>query len=140
MPEPAARVVGSVSGEYLVRNVTRGTTVSSRALLARSFWSRLRGLLFRPPLGPGDGLVIEPCAAIHTLGMRYPLDVLFVDRLGRVIGLTEMLTPNRLFAGVRGARQTIELPAGAIKASGTALGDMLRLEHRETAGRPDLVS
>jgi len=113
-----------------VRNITRGTIVASRAVRARSFWARLGGLLLRPPLESGDGLVIEPCASIHTLGMRYPIDVLFVDRNGSVVGLSEQLQPNRLYAGARRATRTIELPAGAIAASGTRLGDSLVFDGR----------
>lgn len=123
-PRPARNDTGC----RRIVNATRGTTLSSRAQLAHSFWSRLLGLLFRPPLRSGEALVIEPCASIHTLGMRYPIDVVFLDRRGKVLGLCEGLRPNRLYAGARGARQTIELPLGAIGVSGTRRGDMLRIE------------
>lgn len=112
----------------ILHNITRGTVVASRAILARSFSSRLFGLLLRPQLGPGEGLVIEPCSSVHTIGMRYTIDVLFVDPQGRVVGISEQLPPNRWYAGARRARQSIELPAGAIAASNTAIGDLLRIE------------
>ena len=72
---------------------------------------RMRGLLWRPALAPGQGLLIAPCNSVHTFGMRYAIDVVFLDREGRVLKVHAALRPFRM-AMARGARQVIELAAG----------------------------
>jgi uncharacterized membrane protein (UPF0127 family) len=109
-------------------NESRGTTLAKRAEVARSFWRRFRGLMGRPSLPADGGLVIEPNSSIHTFWMRFPIDVIFTDRGGRVVGLREAMPPHRPYAGARGAYRTIELPAGTIARTSTALGDQLRFE------------
>ena len=71
----------------------------------------MRGLLWRPALAPGQGLLIAPCNSVHTIGMRYAIDVVFLDREGRVLKVCPALKPLRM-AMARGARQVIELAAG----------------------------
>lgn len=113
---------------YRITNTTRNTIVAQRAERARSFLARLRGLMFRAALPPDGGLVIEPNNSVHTFWMRFPIDVVFVDRQDRVVGMTAAMPPNRPYAGTRGARRTIELPVGAIAASHTQVGDTLAFE------------
>lgn len=72
---------------------------------------RMRGLLWRPALAPGQGLLIAPCNSVHTFGMRYAIDVVFLDREGRVLKVYPALKPLRM-AMARGARQVIEMAAG----------------------------
>ncbi|HEX6287996.1 MAG TPA: DUF192 domain-containing protein [Herpetosiphonaceae bacterium] len=110
-------------------NTTRGTVLASRAEWARSFWARLRGLMFRSSLPDGGGLIIEPNSSVHTFWMRFPIDVVFVDRQNRVVGLTPAMPPNRPYAGARRARSTIELPAGVIAATNTQIGDTIAFEN-----------
>ncbi len=81
--------------------------------------------MFRDRLAEGAGLVLEPCSSVHTFGMRFPIDIVFVDREGHVIGLVSALPPWRPWAGAWRARRTIELPIGAIEVSHTQLGDVL---------------
>lgn len=95
-----------------------------RVLHARRWYQRLRGLLGRPPLRSGQGLLIEPCNSVHTLAMTYPLDLLFLDRSNRVLGWREQLRPWRA-AGWRGARSTLELPAGSLAAIAPVTGETL---------------
>lgn len=79
--------------------------------MACGFFSRLSGLLLKPPLDPNQGLCLAPCAAIHTVGMRYPLDVVFLDKGLRVCKCVHGLEPNR-FAVCWAAAMVIELPSG----------------------------
>ena len=109
-------------------NETRGTVVAERAEVARSFWSRFWGLMRRRDLPPDGGMLIERTGSIHTFWMRFPIDVIFTDRQGIVVGLREAMPPNRPFAGARRAYGTIELPAGIIQASHTERGDRLRFD------------
>jgi hypothetical protein len=78
-------------------------------------------------LEPGQGLLIYPESSIHMFFMRFPIDVLFVDKDDQVIALREAMLPNRSFASKWGARYVIELPAHVITSTGTQVGDSLRL-------------
>jgi uncharacterized protein len=110
-----------------VVNTTRGQTLADRCDLAKSFLARGRGLLGRAGLAAGEGLVIYPEWSVHSFFMRFPIDVIFCDAQDRVVGLRAKMAPNLPFAGKWGARYVIELPAGAIAATGTQVGDQLTL-------------
>jgi len=105
-----------------------GMKMVSDVRRAATALQRLRGLLFRPPLQTGEGLLLDRCGAIHTFGMKYPLDVVFMDRQGVVIKVSDNIHPRR-FAAARGAFMALELPAGAAKAQGISKAD--KLEWRE---------
>jgi hypothetical protein len=83
----------------------------ARAGYAANTFERMRGLLFRPALEPDEALLIAPCNAIHTAGMRYTLDVAFLDRHDRIRKLVTGLKPWRA-AGCISAGKTLELAAG----------------------------
>jgi uncharacterized membrane protein (UPF0127 family) len=108
-----------------VENPTRGTTLGIHVAVAESWWSRLRGLLNRPPLIRGEGLLLRPCKAIHMRGMRYGIDVAFVDRNDRVIALYHNLMPGRRTRWHWRAAAALELPAGTLHSAGTREGDVL---------------
>lgn len=111
-----------------ITNTTRTSLLSEQCEVARSFLARGRGLMGRPELGAGKGLLIDPCSSIHTFFMRFPIDVVFVNKQQRVVGLRAAMPPGRPYAGAWGARAVIELPAGTIAASRTELGDLLLIE------------
>jgi uncharacterized protein len=113
---------------FSVRNRTRGSTVAANAPLANSYFSRLMGLMGRKPLPAGEGLIIEPCSSIHTCFMRFPIEVLFVDRAHRVLRATAAVQPWRFGPIVPQAHYVVELPAGAVAASNTQVGDVLEWE------------
>ena len=92
-------------------------------------WERIRGLLGRAPLTSRQALLIDPCPSVHTLGMTYPLDLVFLDAHYRVLKLVRKLSPLR-WAGCSGARATLELAPGAIDTLSLNNGDML--QWRET--------
>ncbi len=111
-----------------ITNTTRGTTVAGRVRVASSARDRMVGLLRTPEVLPGEGLLIERSPSIHMFFMRYPIDVVFVDRAGRITRTVSKLRPWRIVAWARGARDCIELRAGAIDESGTVAGDQLAFE------------
>ena len=96
-----------------------------RAWLARTPWQRLRGLLARKPLQAHEGLLLVRCNSVHTVGMRVPIDLIFLDRDRRVIKCVSNLRPFR-FAGAFGARYTLELRAGTRARTALAPGQVLR--------------
>ena len=92
-----------------------------RVPVARSFRSRLVGLAWRDRSRAGPGLLIPRCASVHTFGMRFELDVYFLDGAGRVLSLRRRVPPRR-FLWCRGAAAVLEVPApegGEIAAPGT---------------------
>lgn len=108
-------------------NTTRQATLIQFGRRALSLWSRTLGLMGRAGLPPGSGLVLDPGNAIHTSFMRFPLDVVFLDRGGRVLRTIERMPPWRVSPIVRGARYVLELPPGTIAATATAVGDSVEL-------------
>lgn len=117
------------SNELRAHNRTRNTTLVTRGICATTWWARLRGLLGHAPLKPGEGLVLRGEKAIHTIGMSFAIDVLFLDRAGNVVHLIPAMLPMRLSPFVVHAADVLEMPAGTIAQSGTALNDQIELEY-----------
>lgn len=114
-----------MSRRLAVVNLTRGLPVADRTRVADGWWSRLRGLLGSGPLAAGEGLLLVPCRAVHMTGMRFSLDVAFLDRGGRVVALYPRLAPGARTHWHRQAHLALELPAGTLERTGTASGDTL---------------
>jgi uncharacterized membrane protein (UPF0127 family) len=104
-----------------------GRDTGLHAYRATNFVARMFGLLWRRPLAAGEALWLNPCASVHTLGMRYPIDVVFLDRDGAVVETKTALAPRRM-AGARRARSVLELPANQIGDLGIAPGKRVTLE------------
>ena len=116
-----------MEGDLAAVVVRSGDCLAEHVSVAGSLLARLRGLTARPTLEPGEGLLIKPCNSVHTVGVREPIDVLFLDREGRVARAVHALHPQRVVPYVRGARQVIELPAGTIAQSDIRDGDEIWL-------------
>ncbi len=114
--------------EVCVINETRGLCLAEKAGMAKSFFSRLKGLLGKKELQPGEGLVIMPCSSIHCLGMKFPIDVIYVSSDHRVLELVENLQPNKLGPMIKDSKYVVELPAGTISTTSTRKGDLLLLK------------
>ncbi len=113
-------------------NRTREASLGDRIAWAGTSESRRHGLLGREGLEPGEGLYIVPCQWVHMFGMRFPIDVLFLDRQGKVVGLHHSLRPNRLSKLVWRAEGVLELPAGVLVETRTELGDLVEWISEET--------
>jgi uncharacterized membrane protein (UPF0127 family) len=113
-------------------NRTRGDSVlCARAEVADNLWKRLRGLLGRESLAPGEGMLFRGESSIHSAFMRFRFDAVFMDRDLRVVGLAEDIPPWRARAA-KGARNILELGAGEISRTGLAIGDQLvEIEERD---------
>lgn len=109
---------------YRVFNLTRQVVIAERVEVADRGAKRRKGLLGRDGLGPGEGLWIVPCESVHTFGMRFPIDLVYLDRKKRVRKVRNGVPPWRLSACLS-AHSVIELPAGEVRASMTAPGDWL---------------
>jgi uncharacterized protein len=111
------------------RNTTRDTCLATSIAIADTHWSRLRGLLglAADDFGNGRGLWIVPCHGVHTLGMGFAIDAIYLDDKMNVIHLEHELRPWR-FAPVRGnAFSVLELPSSTANKTGTAVGDKIEI-------------
>jgi len=112
-----------------VRNVSRdGTALGSRVVVADTVWKRLKGLLGAPPLQPGEGMLLDPCQAVHMYGMKQALDVAFLGGEGHVIAVYHDLRPGQRSKYHGKARQALELPVGTLSETDTRVGDRLRVQ------------
>jgi uncharacterized membrane protein (UPF0127 family) len=93
-----------------------GRCIARRLYMAHSFQSRCLGLLSRSAMPKEEGLLLVPGGTIHTLGMRFPIDVVFLNRQMRILGLAEHVRPWRIRVAPRGTRRVLELAAGQISA------------------------
>lgn len=108
----------------IVNRTLSGSIVCARTEVADTIFKRLRGLLGRASLAPGDGMLFRGESSIHSAFMRFRFDAVFMDRELRVVGLAENIPPWRA-RSARGARNVLELAAGEISRTGVALGDEL---------------
>jgi uncharacterized membrane protein (UPF0127 family) len=108
-----------------VVNTREGQELGSRVKLADGWLSRLRGMLARPAPLPGEGMLLSPCRSVHMFGMRFPLDVAFLDAGGSVVASYPALRPGARTRWHRRAAHALELPAGTLETSGTQVGDIL---------------
>ncbi len=113
-----------MSGVRII-NRTRGTVLGSRIRVAYTFWSRMRGYLGRPSPAEGEGMLLVPCNSVHTYGMRFPLDLIFLDDSGRVLRSIPRVRPWEKPKRVTSAHYVLEVPAGTIEATETTTGDEL---------------
>lgn len=97
--------------------------IVERATIAVSYWSRFWGLMGRRTLGEEEGLLIEPCSSIHTMFMRFSIDVIFLDKEHRVVKVATV-PPFRAALG-RGSHAVLEVPAGTAERNGLEVGDAL---------------
>lgn len=98
---------------------------SMRVELANTFWSRLVGLLNRSSLDDDQGILLIPCTSIHTFGMRFAIDVVFLDRDGRVLGFADGVRSNRIRMAPRGTVMVLEVADGNRSRTGIHLDDCL---------------
>jgi uncharacterized protein len=115
-----------MSSCFQVVNRARGTVLATHLEVAGSAAERTKGLLGRDGLAPGEGLWIVPCESVHTFFMRFPIDLVYLDRENKVRKVRSAVRPWRISACLT-AHSVLELPAGTIGNSLTEIGDTLEL-------------
>jgi len=110
---------------FTIINCTKGTVLAQRAEVASAFLTRLLGLAFKKSLDPGSGMLFPFCSNVHTFGMRFSIDVIFIDSSLRVVRVIESLSPRRFSPLVRGSFCVVEVAEGDAFESQTKGGDEL---------------
>jgi uncharacterized membrane protein (UPF0127 family) len=111
-----------------VENTTRNSCLGQKIGVADTSLRRMVGLLGQRSLEPGSGLYIEPSQAVHTFGMAFAIDIIFVDKKDRVVGVREAVPPSRMTRPFWKALGVLELPPGTIRATHTEVGDQLKFD------------
>ncbi len=114
-----------------VLNKSKGTVVAERLQVARSLWSRFWGLMGRRELPRGEALLLRSTSSIHTAFMRFPIDVVFIDRSQRVVNVAPEVKPFRVALARRGAHSALELPGGTAAEARVEPGDELVIDDGE---------
>jgi uncharacterized membrane protein (UPF0127 family) len=104
-----------------------GKTISQNIILADTFWCRLAGLITRKDLQPDEGLLIRPCRQVHTWFMSFSLDIVFLDKEGKVIYLLPEMKPGKISPFIKESFQVLELAPGVISAHQLKLGEKLEI-------------
>jgi uncharacterized protein len=119
------RQAEGTEGQFKVLNLTRGTVLATRLEVADSGKKRRKGLLGREDFPPGEGLWIVPCESVHTFFMRFPIDLIYLDKEHRIRKVRRNVGAWRLSACLL-AHSVLELPAGTARSTQTQPGDVLR--------------
>ncbi len=111
-----------------VFNSSKEIFVLQEVEVADSFWYRFKGLMGRAFLEEGKGMLIIPCSHVHTLGMKFSLDIAFLDSNNRVCHLLTGVPAGKLFLGSRYAASVLEAAAGSFAGQKLEQGDHLEFE------------
>lgn len=107
---------------------TTGRVIATKVRIARDYKSRSVGLLNRVSMDKGEGLLIKPCNSIHTFFMKFPIDVVFLDKSSKVVKIVSNLMPWRLSSCMLRGHMTLELPCGSIKEYQVSIGSIVIIE------------
>ena len=118
-------------------NRTRETYLATALAVADGHWTRLRGLLglSADDFRNGSGLCIVPCHGVHTLGMGFPIDVIYLDEGLKVVHVEQNLRPWRVAPVRMQATSVIELPSHTVRETGTGVGDRIEILKEEGVSR-----
>lgn len=106
-------------------HVSTSTTIVQDLHLANSFFSRLKGLLGTNEFKEESGLLIIPCNSVHTMGMKFAIDVIFISKNNQICHMIKAMKPNRLSKIVFASTKVLELPAGTLDRFIMSPGDKL---------------
>ncbi|MBI1922555.1 MAG: DUF192 domain-containing protein [Geobacter sp.] len=99
--------------------------LADNLVVAASILDRMKGLLGKQTMGAGEGVWLKPCMGIHTIGMKFPIDAVFLDKENTVVAINRNLQPNHMTTLHFDASSVLELPAGAADTTSTEVGDKL---------------
>ena len=115
----------------IVKNADRDTVLGEAIEVALTAAQKVKGLLGRDCLADGQGLLFKGCGSLHTFFMQFPIDIIYLDRAGKVLKSSASVRPFKIVAAPLRAYYALELPAGAISKSATRKGDHVRFDEEE---------
>ena len=124
-----------MASRLTVNNLTRDHRLLRCGRIADNLPTRVVGLLLDSTLAEGGGLWIIPCNSIHSIGMRFVFDAVFLDKHLRVVHLVQEMKPWRISKMIFSSHSVLEIPPGLISQSGTQLGDQLEMRKEHFPGR-----
>ncbi|HSQ87816.1 DUF192 domain-containing protein, partial [Romboutsia sp.] len=107
---------------------TENKIIAEDLIVADSFITRLKGLMFKKNFNKGEALIIKPCSSIHTFNMKFSIDVVFISKDNNVLYTIENLKPNRVSPIIRKSYSVLELPAGTIKETNIKIGNKILIK------------
>lgn len=116
-------------GNVIITNFDNGRILAYAGVWAASFFKRLLGLIGQKEICQGEAMVLYPCRAVHCVGMRFVIDVVFLNRSGQVVHIIENMKPGSFSPVIKEACYAVELPAGQICRSETKPGHRLEMVH-----------
>ena len=111
-----------------IYNSTQNNLIADEVKVAKTFIKKTFGLILRNDISEADGLIIKPCNSIHTFFMRFPIDVLFVDRKNKIIALHENVKPWRILPIHFNSSYVIEIKSGQISAKTISRHDIIQID------------
>lgn len=106
----------------------KGVLIASNVKIAESFLKRLVGLLTHKKLNSGEGLLISHCKQVHTFGMRFRIDVIFLSETGEIIYVENDMRSGNISKYIKKAYQVLELKSGAVQEYNIKSGDIIIFE------------
>jgi uncharacterized membrane protein (UPF0127 family) len=110
-----------------LRNMTTGAVLASNVRPAKTFWRRTIGLIGQRTVTSNEGLWIDQCSIVHTMGMHVPIDILFIDRQGYVLRIARSVKPNTSYVACALAHSVVETGAAGDLGHDVLVGDQLAL-------------
>jgi len=110
-------------------NCNQNTMLADKVTVVETFPGRLKGLLGKKRLAKDEAMILKPCKQVHTLFMKFPIDVVFLDEQYRVVHIEENLKSFSISPYVENAKCAVELPAGKVKETGLGMNDRLLLKN-----------
>ena len=120
--------LNSLQKHLKVINTSKKTVIAQEFGFADTFWTRMVGLLNRKSLSPQEALIITRCQSVHMFFMRFAIDVIFVSKENKVVGLVQDLRPFQLSPIYFKSSYAIELDTGSISSTKTEIGDQIEIE------------
>ncbi len=117
----------------MIFNLTQHQLIARQGKMARTYFERFRGLIGTKSFGADDGLWIPKCQGVHTFGMAFPIDVVFLDPHKKVVGIRKDLLPNCVGPVFFAAHSVLEFAAGTIERFHIGLGDHFSLVESEAS-------
>lgn len=111
-----------------IYNSTQNNLIADDAKMAENFFSRSVGLLARKSLSEDEALIIKPCCSIHTFFMKFPIDVIFVNRKNKIVALHQNVPANIILPIYFSSHYVIELGAGQISVKNIQKGDIINID------------